>query len=196
MQWSDWSSDVCSSDLPPLDRGRVIAEPRWPPLDREKEELSREPWTRPETPAGNEEPAARISPHEVLDGGASPPEETEGGTLPGAAPGIGQDTETGADAPEDFLPGGYVSRALEEYNAGRIVQALAVMDRFLMRFPAGTDEAWWLMGQLLEANSPARDIALALEYYRRLVREFPQSQRVPAAQRRIAYLERYYFNIK
>jgi outer membrane protein assembly factor BamD (BamD/ComL family) len=89
-----------------------------------------------------------------------------------------------------------VSRALEEYDAGRIAQALAVMDRFRQRFPAGTDEAWWLLGQLLEANSPARDIARALDYYRRLVREFPQSQRVQAAQRRIAYLERYYFNIK
>jgi outer membrane protein assembly factor BamD (BamD/ComL family) len=70
------------------------------------------------------------------------------------------------------------------------------MDRFRRSFPSGTDEAWWLLGQILEANSPVRDIALALEYYRRLVREFPQSRRVPAAQRRIAYLERYYFNIK
>ena len=58
----------------------------------------------------------------------------------------------------------------------------------------GTDEAWWLYGQLYEANSPNRDINLALEYYRRLVNEFPQSNRIVDAQRRIAYLERFYFN--
>jgi hypothetical protein len=179
---------------PPADRGRVIAEPRWPPLDREREALSREPG--PGTPAGSEETAAPAPPSEASSGGASPPEETEGGDPPGAVPESGQSAETAADMPEDSQPGDYVSRAMEEYNAGRIAQALAVMESFRRRFPSGTDEAWWLLGQILEANSPARDIALALEYYRRLVREFPQSQRVQAAQRRIAYLERYYFNIK
>jgi tetratricopeptide (TPR) repeat protein len=181
---------------PPVDRGRMIAEPRWPPLDREREGLSQEPRAGP---AEEEEAAAWTAPPEAsgesASGGASPPQEAAGGLPPGAVPENARSTEE-ADIFEDSLPGGYVSRALEEYNAGRIVQALAVMDRFLRRFPSGTDEAWWLLGQLLEANSPARDVALALEYYRRLVREFPQSQRVPAAQRRIAYLERYYFNIR
>jgi hypothetical protein len=182
---------------PPVDRGRVIAEPRWPSLEREREELSRESQADPETPAENEETAALPAPQsEASEGGAPPPEETDGGILPGAVPESGQSAETAVDMPEDSLPGDYVSRALEEYNAGRIVQALAVMNSFSRRFPAGTDEAWWLLGQILEANSPARDIALALEYYRRLVREFPQSRRVQAAQRRVAYLERYYFNIQ
>jgi hypothetical protein len=187
---------------PPAEKGRVIAEPRWPPLEREREELSREPG--PGTPAEHEETAgARTPPPETaaLEGGApdraSPPGETAaGGTLPGAVPGSAQDTETAPDTDEDTQPDEYVRRALEEYNAGRIAQALAIMERFRQHFPEGTDEAWWLLGQLLEANSPARDIALALEYYRRLVREFPQSQRVEAARRRIAYLERFYFNIQ
>jgi outer membrane protein assembly factor BamD (BamD/ComL family) len=59
-----------------------------------------------------------------------------------------------------------------------------------------TDEALWLKGQLLEADSPARDIRQALEYYQRLVREFPQSVRVPEARRRIVFLERFFFNIR
>jgi TolA-binding protein len=99
-------------------------------------------------------------------------------------------------APADAAPGSYVSRARDEYDAGRVGQALSILDQFRQLYPSGTDEAWWLYGQLLEANSPAKDIALALEYYRRLIREFPQSPRVSEAQRRIAYLERYYFNIQ
>jgi len=73
---------------------------------------------------------------------------------------------------------------------------LTILDAMKQRYPSGSDEAWWLYGQLLEANSSSRDVRLALEYYRRLVREYPQSSRAGDAQRRIAYLERYYFNIR
>jgi hypothetical protein len=177
---------------PPIDRGRVIAEPRWPPLDREREELSRE--SPQETGrAGVEEPAAAPLPGtSAPEGEGALPPETPGGLVPES----GGEAPPRADMPEDSRPGDYVRRALEEYNAGHIAQALAVMDGFRQRFPEGTDEAWWLLGQLLEANSPVRDIRLALEYYRRLIREFPQSRRIPAAQRRIAYLERFYINIQ
>jgi len=90
----------------------------------------------------------------------------------------------------------YVRQAREEFNAGRVESALLVLDAMRQRFPSGSDEAWWLYGQLLEANSSSRDIRLALEYYRRLVREYPQSSRASDAQARISYLERYYFNIR
>jgi hypothetical protein len=190
---------------PPIDRGRVIAEPRWPPLDRE--EPSQESPPRTGQMGVEEASVVRTPPPGTAasDGGGgdsssegdSLSQGTAGGLVPGAVSGNGGDEGTAAAGiPEDSLPGDYVRMALEEYNAGRIAQALTVMDRLRQRFPAGTDEAWWLLGQLLEANSPARDIRLALEYYRRLVREFPQSRRVPSAQQRIAYLERFYFNIQ
>jgi outer membrane protein assembly factor BamD (BamD/ComL family) len=89
-----------------------------------------------------------------------------------------------------------VRKAGEEFDAGRVAGAIAVLDQFRERFPAGSDEAWWLYGQLYEANSPGRDIRAALDYYRRLVREYPQSRRYNDARRRIAYLERYYINIQ
>jgi len=63
-------------------------------------------------------------------------------------------------------------------------------------YPGGSDEAYWLYGQFYEANSPNRNILLSLDYYRRLVSEYPQSSRVADARRRIAYLERYYINIQ
>jgi Tfp pilus assembly protein PilF len=93
-------------------------------------------------------------------------------------------------------PDGYLRRVREEYEAGRVREALDLLDQFRARFPAGSDEAWWLYGQLLEAEGPGRDIRSALDYYRRLTREYPQSPRYAEARRRIAYLERYYFNIQ
>jgi hypothetical protein len=67
----------------------------------------------------------------------------------------------------------------------------------MIHFPAGSDEAFWLYGQSLEANNEAtRNIRFALDYYRRLVQEYPQSTRYDEAQRRIAYLERFYFSIQ
>jgi hypothetical protein len=90
----------------------------------------------------------------------------------------------------------YLQQAREAYTAGQFPQALSLLDQFRELYPAGTDEAWWLYAQSLEANSPSRDIRSALDYYRRLIREYPQSPRGTDAQRRIAYLERYYFNIR
>jgi outer membrane protein assembly factor BamD (BamD/ComL family) len=98
--------------------------------------------------------------------------------------------------PENLGPGDYPGRAREEFEAGRVASAISLLDQFRARYPSGSDEAWWLYGQFYEANSPSRDIRTALDYYRRLVREYPQSPRYNDARRRIAYLERYYINIR
>jgi hypothetical protein len=94
------------------------------------------------------------------------------------------------------LPDAYLAKAKAEYDAGRIAGALETLDQFRAAYPGGSDEAYWLYGQALEASGPNRDIRLALDYYRRLTREYPQSSRYDAARRRIAYLERFYFNIQ
>jgi TolA-binding protein len=97
---------------------------------------------------------------------------------------------------ESALPDAYFKKAREEFEAGRVAGAIMALDLFRERFPSGSDEAWWLLGQFYEANSPSRDIRSSLDYYRRLIREYPQSQRYDAARRRIAYLERFYINIQ
>jgi tetratricopeptide (TPR) repeat protein len=99
-------------------------------------------------------------------------------------------------AAPDIQPEEYFRQAREAFEAGQTEEALAALDRFRERYPLGSDEAWWLYGQFLEAAGPGRNIRLALDYYRRLVREYPQSVRYEDARRRIAYLERYYFNIQ
>jgi outer membrane protein assembly factor BamD (BamD/ComL family) len=100
------------------------------------------------------------------------------------------------DFPSDTVPEEYFRRARAAYEAGQIPVGLAVLDQFRERYPMGSDEAWWLYGQFLEAVGPSRDIRSALDYYRRLVREYPQSPRYNEARRRVAYLERYYFSIQ
>jgi outer membrane protein assembly factor BamD (BamD/ComL family) len=77
-----------------------------------------------------------------------------------------------------------------------VASAISILDQFRERYPSGSDEAWWLYGQFYEANGPSRDIRSALDYYHRLVREYPQSPHYDEARRRIAYLERYYINIR
>ncbi|MDR1901122.1 MAG: hypothetical protein LBQ88_02400 [Treponema sp.] len=162
-------------------------------------------------------PAPPVSPGDPADAWRNPavvPAQTaSAGRLPPAQSGIADDgivavrpptvmptagagTVPRVTIPQDAGIDEYISRARTEYEARRIDSALATLDQFRGRFPAGTDEAWWLYGQTLEANSPSRDIRTAIDYYRRLIREFPQSPRYADAQRRISYLERFYFNIQ
>jgi TolA-binding protein len=98
--------------------------------------------------------------------------------------------------PEDAPPDEYFRRARDAFEAGQVRPALAILNQFRGHYPLGSDEAWWLYGQFLEAAGPSRDIRQALDYYRRLVREYPQSPRCNDARGRIAYLERFYFNIR
>jgi TolA-binding protein len=209
---------------PPLDRGRVIAEPRWPSSLEEAERRRND--TRPETPdtsSPNAPPAAASPANDPLPAADTPGAATAGGPAPaagnaaaGAAPAAsaasGQQppgtsaavTPPGTATPDaavpesspDMLPENYLQKAREEFEAGKVASAIVLLDQFRERYPSGSDEAYWLYGQFYEANSPSRDILTALDYYRRLIREYPQSSRYNDARRRIAYLERYYINIQ
>jgi len=90
----------------------------------------------------------------------------------------------------------YITNIQTEFDGGRVEVALLIMDNLRQSFPEGNDEVWWLYAQLLEANSPRRDIQGALDSYQKLIREYPQSSRVSEARRRIAYLERFFLNIR
>jgi hypothetical protein len=199
---------------------RVYAAPRWPPaLDNEGRAAAvRPPEPAPVQPeaSGQEPPsAARQQSGTTTRPGAG----QAGVTPPGdwVQPGAGTQPEE-AGAPAETAPAenaavsgtgpvqpaaapvtaeDWLGKAREEYNAGRIAGALGALDQFMLRFPGGSDEALWLYGQLYEANNEAtRDIRRALDYYRRLTGEYPQSTRYADARRRIVYLERFYFNIR
>jgi TolA-binding protein len=147
---------------------RIVATPRWPPAAPQ----SAAPPPPPET--GRQEQT-------------SPVQE---------APSVSAAEPASAAQPSVELPSAYLAKAKEAYEAGRPADALDILDQYRAAYPGGSDEAYWLYGQALEANSPSRDIRRALDYYRRLVNEYPQSTRYDAARQRIAYLERFFFNIR
>jgi hypothetical protein len=194
---------------PPIDRGRVIAEPRWPlPVPPPGDGpgggpgASPQPGTAEQTAPQTGLPAIQTgTPPSGISPGAMPKASPQAAPAAGSGEGPAAQEGPGTDSPlQDAVdwdfPDEYIRRARAEYEGGRFASALEIMGRFRERFPAGSDEAWWLCGQILEANSPARDIRSALDYYRRLIREYPQSSRYDDARRRIAYLERYYFTIQ
>jgi hypothetical protein len=85
--------------------------------------------------------------------------------------------------------------AREAADAKRHPQAIGLLNELRVIAPGLNDEAWWLYGQCFEAASPARDIKGALDAYTAIVRGFPASRRYRAALNRIAYLNKFYFNI-
>ena len=166
---------------------RVIAEPRWPPV---ADPITQAPVTETERSAT----PTQVPPPVVT--AETEPEASPAVTAPESPPAAAPVTPPPQVPPPVESPSEYVRRARAEFDAGRIESALGILDSFSQNYPGGTDDAWWLYGQLLEANSPSRDIRLAMDYYRRLVNEFPFSDLVEDARRRMAYLERFYFNIR
>jgi len=185
-----------------IDRGRVVAEPRWPSIPEATGSSSSE-TVSPSTGATSGATAvtgataAVGTTAETQRSDAVQAVEPAGPGVSSSTPATSAPSQTAASPPaEVLLPEEYVRRAKQEFDAGRVEQALAIIDQMKQSYPSGTDEAWWLLGQLYEANSPVRDIRQSLECYRTLVNEYPQSNRIDDARRRIAYLERYYLNIR
>ncbi|GHT70892.1 hypothetical protein FACS1894110_23120 [Spirochaetia bacterium] len=176
---------------PVLDRGRVVAEPRWPTVAEEAEAFRRDRGSPAAAPA----PAAIPVP--AMPATEGQPSQAEGGQAAEPVSALPPTPSAQDTAPLQKLEADqYLTRAREEFDAGRVAAAIGFLDQFREQYPSGSDEAYWLYGQFYEANSPSRDIRLSLDYYRRLVREYPQSSRYNDARRRIAYLERYYINIQ
>jgi len=228
---------------PAVDRGRVIAEPRWPSAITEAQSLRAD--SRPAQPdapsaansaAGSTanppattapvqppasspiqpQPAPAATPSTTPPASPSaarpatpavtPPAATTPATtvpsatpsaMPSATPPAVPDASKNAapELPTYTDPAEYLDKAKEEFAAGRVASAISFLDRFCEHYPSGTDETWWLYGQFFEANSPSRNILTALNCYRRLVQDYPQSGRYDDARKRIAYLQRYYINI-
>jgi len=201
---------------PAIDRGRVIAEPRWPspteevPSNRPSQPsaIASEPVppaSMPTSPLVTTAPAttAPVTSPVVTTAPATTAQARETQTTPAraqsssvqASPMVTTAQVPSTPEPAVLSPDEYLRKAKEEFDAGRVASAISFVDQFCIYYPSGSDEAWWLYGQFYEANSPSRNILLSLDYYRRLVREYPQSSRAGDARRRIAFLERFYINI-
>jgi hypothetical protein len=198
----------------PVDRGRVVAQPRWPTALEEAEILRDGISSKPavETPLANTSERGTISSQGTVPAqdsvpsqgttsaqSTAPKQQTPqpqvSASLPQAAVPEAAAAQLGvaeASLPPDII----LQRAKDAFNSGNVPSAIALLDQYGELYDSDTDELYWLYGQFYESNSPSRNILLSLDYYRRLVREYPQSERYNSARGRIAYLERYYINIQ
>jgi len=198
---------------PPVDRGRVVAQPRWPTALEEAEILrgGTSSRTAVETPLANTSEIGTVSTQGTVpaqnsaasQGTASaqstvPKQQTAQPQVAASLPQIAApEAATQSDVVEAPLPPDVIlQKAKDAFNSGNVPSAIALLDQYGELYNSDTDELCWLYGQFYEANSPSRNILLSLDYYRRLVREYPQSGWYNSARGRIAYLERYYINIQ
>ncbi|MDR2924260.1 MAG: tetratricopeptide repeat protein [Treponema sp.] len=178
-----------------------VVQPAQPPAVAKPPAVVRPPveTAKPATPPVTSQPSVTAQPPVRQPSAAKNetplPQGLSGNAVAQASP-VQPQSEPPPPVAEPVSPDVLLKQAREEFNAGRIASALTLLDQFRKSFPSGSDEAWWLYGQCYEANSPNRNILAALEHYRRLVREYPQSSRLSDARRRISYLERYYINIQ
>lgn len=93
-------------------------------------------------------------------------------------------------------PEAALAQARSAVAAGQAQGALDALDRLIALAPAGTDEACLLYGQALELNGPTKDIKRAYTYYKRLRDDYPESAFWDAADERVSYIERHYFDIR
>jgi TolA-binding protein len=75
---------------------------------------------------------------------------------------------------------------------------LELAGEYVQRFPTGTwsDEAEFLLAQLLEADSQFRDIARARALYRDILSAHPESRFADTARQRLLYIESHFFQIR
>jgi len=189
---------------PPIPQPAAAQPPAEPvkPVPPEPQPSAVRPPVAVQSPAETVRPSAPAAPSARQPARNEPPRPqgpSNGAAVAQASPAQPQ-TQAPPPAPppqaEPKSPDSFLKEAREEFNAGRIAAAITLLDEFRKAYPSGSDEAWWLYGQCYEANSPNRNMLTALEYYRRLVREYPMSSRLSDARRRVAYLERYYINIQ
>jgi hypothetical protein len=205
-----------------IDRGRVVAQPRWPSAVEETQMRNgTRPAADPVVTSGTGRESARESTPPQRTNTAQRPAPVQGTNAQDRVP--SQDVQasssantggqTAQSAPvtnfeqnssevppvenrEKLTPEAAMQKARQTFDGGNIQSAIDLLNQLMADYPDGGDEVYWLLGQYYEANSPARNILLSLDYYRRLVNEYPQSNYFNDARRRIAYLERFYINIQ
>ncbi|MBR6296474.1 MAG: hypothetical protein IKR40_08375 [Treponema sp.] len=97
----------------------------------------------------------------------------------------------GSSADDELL-----EKAQKAYSAKKYGECLEYLTEFFNNAVTRLDEGLFLQGQALEAPSDYRNIKAALETYETLVKQYPKSKKWKAANERVIYLKRFYFNIR
>lgn len=88
-----------------------------------------------------------------------------------------------------------LEQAKKDFKAKSYAQALSEVQQYLDTQNTRIDEALFLQGQILEADSEVKNIKSAIDSYNSLIKNYPASTFWQEANRRKIYLNRYYVNI-
>lgn len=86
-----------------------------------------------------------------------------------------------------------MEKALEK---GDIPLVQEIADYYPVVYSTDLDRMWYVLGQAYEADTEYRDIKKSLNAYETVVRAYPFSKYWAKSKDRIAYINRYYFNIR
>lgn len=88
-----------------------------------------------------------------------------------------------------------LEQAKKDFEAKSYAQALSEVQQYLDTQNTRIDEALFLQGQIMEADSEVKNIKSAIDSYNSLIKNYPASTFWQEANRRKIYLNRYYVNI-
>ncbi len=89
----------------------------------------------------------------------------------------------------------YINNAKNYINSKDYASAYTELTNYLEYADDGRDEALYLLGQILEADSPIKNIKQAINTYQTLCDSYPASSYWDSANKRIIYLKRFYIDI-
>lgn len=89
----------------------------------------------------------------------------------------------------------YMSQAKTLIESKDYIKAYNTLSTYLEYANDGRDEALYMLGQLLESDSPIKNIKEAINTYQSLCDSYPASKYWESANKRIIYLKRFYIDI-
>ena len=89
----------------------------------------------------------------------------------------------------------YMTQAKSLIQSKDYVKAYNALTTYLEYANDGRDEALYMLGQLLESDSPIKNIKEAINTYQSLCDSYPASKYWDSANKRIIYLKRFYIDI-
>ncbi len=75
---------------------------------------------------------------------------------------------------------------------------VALLNEYMKRYPRGLnwDQAYYLLAQFLESDSPYRDIARAKELYSVILQDIPESRYAGPSKDRIRYIDQHFYYVR
>ncbi len=100
------------------------------------------------------------------------------------------------NAQSELPSGNLLEEAKKAYSAKEYEKALTCIQAYIDSASVKIDEALYVQGQILEAESPVKNIRSALDSYNTVVSRYPSSRFWKKANDRSIYLKRFYIDIR